>query len=285
LIIASVVISGTDRSQFKITNTQLPIVIQENMKDTLFVTFTPTSVGNKSASIILKSNDLSQISTAIALHGVGVAANITTDPSSSLDFGNVNLGLDSVQTIVVRNNGTASLSINNIVIEDTNCFKNQVPLKIPLVIMPGCFENIQYRFSPKKKGDAETVLRISSDALNEPEKIILLKGSGIEVTSASYPDSFGSISLSPNYPNPFGAMTGYATSISYQLSAHADVQLHVYNTLGQKAATLVNQLQSAGAYTETFNAGSIPAGMYTAVLTATTRAGSVTRRITMSLVR
>ena len=51
-------------------------------------------------------------------------------------------------------------------------------------------------------------------------------------------------SLNQNYPNPFNP----TTVISYHLSAVSDVELTIYNQLGQRIKTLVKERQHAGAY-------------------------------------
>ena len=58
---------------------------------------------------------------------------------------------------------------------------------------------------------------------------------------ASLPEGFG---LGQNYPNPFNP----STIIPYQLAATAQVRLEVFNTLGQRMATLVNGEQGAGTH-------------------------------------
>ncbi|HGY57118.1 MAG TPA: T9SS type A sorting domain-containing protein [Caldithrix abyssi] len=64
--------------------------------------------------------------------------------------------------------------------------------------------------------------------------------------------------LEQNYPNPFNP----TTAISYRLSAVNDVELTVYNVLGQKIRTLVNEKQPAGKYTVKFNADHLSSGVY-----------------------
>ena len=55
--------------------------------------------------------------------------------------------------------------------------------------------------------------------------------------------------LYSNYPNPFNP----ETKIVYDLAYAADVQLEIYNLLGQKQATLVNEYQGIGQYEVIFN--------------------------------
>jgi hypothetical protein len=56
-------------------------------------------------------------------------------------------------------------------------------------------------------------------------------------------------SLAQNYPNPFNART----LISYNLARPGDVDLSVYNIVGQKVTTLVNGEFEAGSYTVTWD--------------------------------
>ena len=64
--------------------------------------------------------------------------------------------------------------------------------------------------------------------------------------------------LDQNFPNPFNPVT----KISYQLPKTSDVELVIYNILGQKITTLVSEKQTAGIYNYEWNAGSIASGIY-----------------------
>ena len=70
-----------------------------------------------------------------------------------------------------------------------------------------------------------------------------------------------------NYPNPFNPKT----KISYTVEAHRDaplqqVELSVYNVLGQKICTLVSEKQRAGHYQVEWNASGFNSGVYIAQL-------------------
>jgi predicted outer membrane repeat protein len=71
--------------------------------------------------------------------------------------------------------------------------------------------------------------------------------------------------LSQNYPNPFNPLT----TINYELPARSAggpitnyVELSIYNLLGKKVATLVNQKQAAGRYQVQWDGSGFASGVY-----------------------
>ena len=61
-----------------------------------------------------------------------------------------------------------------------------------------------------------------------------------------------------NYPNPFNP----TTLIRYSIARSETVLLTVYNLMGEKIQTLVNEVQPVGEYTAFFDAGNLPSGVY-----------------------
>ena len=67
-----------------------------------------------------------------------------------------------------------------------------------------------------------------------------------------------SFELHQNYPNPFNPKT----IISYQLQDVGNVELSVFNLLGQKVATLVSEKQFAGNYKIEWTPAHLPSSIY-----------------------
>jgi hypothetical protein len=65
-------------------------------------------------------------------------------------------------------------------------------------------------------------------------------------------------SVSQNYPNPFNP----STKITFTLPKPEHVALDIYNTLGQKVATLLDSKINAGSHDVQFDASNLPSGIY-----------------------
>jgi len=78
---------------------------------------------------------------------------------------------------------------------------------------------------------------------------------GIETDTGIMPAEFA---LYQNYPNPFNPIT----TIKYELPQRSDVQITIYDLLGRKVTTLVNQTQNAGFKSVQWDASNVANGMY-----------------------
>jgi hypothetical protein len=61
-----------------------------------------------------------------------------------------------------------------------------------------------------------------------------------------------------SYPNPFNP----STKVTFEVPTSSNINLSVFNMLGEKVATLHEGLVPAGAYSTQFNASNLPSGMY-----------------------
>ena len=85
--------------------------------------------------------------------------------------------------------------------------------------------------------------------------IIGIPQSGFSAHNDPTPSQY---SLGQNYPNPFNPIT----SIPYTLRETAHVTLTLYNVLGEKVVTLVDQRQDAGSHRALFDASAFSSGIY-----------------------
>ena len=103
---------------------------------------------------------------------------------------------------------------------------------------------------------------VNFDGINDPQdqwnfapnKIILTKN----ITGIKNNYSASEFILRQNYPNPFNP----STQISFTIPHSTFVNLEVYNALGERIKTMVNNFMAGGTYTYTFNAERLPSGVY-----------------------
>ena len=106
-----------------------------------------------------------------------------------------------------------------------------------------------------------------SDQFGSSNNLILLStdiGTDIQIRDDNtIPSKF---ILDQNYPNPFNPTTTIKYSIPLNVKREMlnvkNVTLNVYDILGRVVATLVNEKQSSGNYKITWNASSLPSGIY-----------------------
>ena len=91
---------------------------------------------------------------------------------------------------------------------------------------------------------------------------------------ADVPDEFG---LDQNYPNPFNP----ATEIGFRLPEASDVRLEIFDSLGRRVTTLVDNQMPAGTHQVTFDAGNLSSGVYIYRI----RAGEFTETRSMMFVK
>jgi|GEM_PF-2691424 len=133
-------------------------------------------------------------------------------------------------------------------------------------ISEGSFFNLKFSL---KEGltDGSSVVEMSRLRFNENPEVenagssVLTIVTGIEDESKNLPKEF---SLSQNYPNPFNP----STTIAYSLPEASNVNITIFNALGQIVESLVDASYSAGVYTYSWNASDMASGIYLVKISA-----------------
>ncbi|MFU8862049.1 MAG: endonuclease [Cyclonatronaceae bacterium] len=108
------------------------------------------------------------------------------------------------------------------------------------------------------------------------QKFSLIIRQGI-VTSSGADDKIlpQTVSLDQNYPNPFNPVT----MIGFQLPVNSDVRLEVFDVLGRRVATLLNEPMQPGTHQVEFNASNLASGVY--IYRLQTSQSVLTRQLTL----
>ena len=179
LEITSPFILGTNADQFAIIDAPATITLGPQEQDSLRLSFTPTSDGEKFAELRFFSNDPDENPLNVSLLGLGISSSIAVD-SSGHDFGNVVVGETVPFSFFVLNNGTANLNIDSITIGGEGADQFVLASEVaPILVGAGRNEQITFLFTPTRGGTHTAVVSIASDALGQPQLDLSLRGTGI----------------------------------------------------------------------------------------------------------
>ncbi len=178
------------------------------------------------------------------------------DPDS-LNFGNLTEGDSLVKMLRIINNSNQNLEINGFFNRDSS-FK--VITSFPVYIRPLGVDTIEVQFNPQQPKIYSDELHLRWDT--DSQRIAcVIKLSGIGDSNTVYVNNDipkFKFELNQNYPNPFNP----TTKIKYTISEREFVSLKVYDVLGNKITTLVNEEKPAGKYEINFNGENLSSGIY-----------------------
>jgi hypothetical protein len=184
LTISGVSVTGTNASDFRQTNT-CASGLAPGGKCTIAVTFTPTAIGPRAASVSITDN-ASDSPQTIVLGGTGVVAgsNVTLSPTS-LTFATQDVGTPSpVQSVTLNNYGTVALVISSIGITGANPNDFAQTHTCAASVAPGASCTINITFKPTGVGSRTALLSVKDTAPGSPQTVSL-SGTGTIVKLSS----------------------------------------------------------------------------------------------------
>ena len=156
---------------------------------------------------------------------------------------------EAVSVMQVSNTGDVPLEVTNIT-SSASWVIEMSPKNF--IVAPGSEQNVEVRVRANglANGQYTGTIEISSNDPDTPTYIVhlvFLLETAVEIlTSDKVPSTFD---LFQNYPNPFNP----ETSIKYCLPRTSHVKIEIFNQLGQKIQTLIDETKSPGIYKTIWN--------------------------------
>ncbi len=234
-----------------------PETIAPGDSDIAVFVFMPLTGGLKLDTLVLKSNDPQDSVIRIPMRGRALAPQqiVVSKDSLNLEYTTSSQWID---TFYVKNVGDDTLTVDSLTITGNLEFFSYIePMNATI---PGGDSVMFYielmipvTMSPPIYTDT---LRIWSNDTAHPKVELIVRWE--EPQSVEYegiPLEFG---LEQNFPNPFNP----ETRIKFSIKSEEFVTLDIYNTTGELLTTLVNATMLPGKYSISFDASSLPSGVY-----------------------
>ena len=189
--ISQISVSGTGFTAGGVTP---PVTLAVGQGVSLLVGFSPSLAGASTGSVTVVSNATNSPAT-ILLAGTGVQPQISVVPTS-VNFGNVTVGITNTQTVTVGNPGSANLSITQATVSGTGFGLSAVTL--PLTLAPGGSAALTVSFAAASASSTTGALTLASNAPKSPLGV-MLAGTGVsqvlQLSASPAALSFGSVTI------------------------------------------------------------------------------------------
>lgn len=195
LTINSIALTGSNSGDYAISNNTCGPTLSAGSNCVVSVTFTPTAVGSRTASLTFSTNASTSPDNA-TLSGTGQAPIASFSPSS-LSFGGIKLGLSSVLATTLTNTGNAAMSISSITITGANVTDYSQVNTCPasLAINANC--TITTTFAPVGLGNRTASISVSSNTATSPDTVPLTGLGFYPITGTGTLSGSGTIKVQP----------------------------------------------------------------------------------------
>ena len=204
LTITSVTLSGTNPGDFSIDQTGLSSSLGASQSTTFVVTFAPTALGKRTATLTIRSNDSARPTFTATITGAGIPSvqpaiavtgptNAVLASSTQTDFGSAVHAITGnssvVKTFHIKNTGNNdnTLDISSVTVTGTNASDFAVSTTdMSTSLASNTTTSFTVTFTPSATGIRRATLNIASNATNGTTFTTLLIANGVGPASFSF---------------------------------------------------------------------------------------------------
>ena len=155
------------------------------------VKFSPTSAGQKTATLTVNSSDMGHRAVRILASGNVLKPKIATVIANSGVFGDVCIGTFKDLALTINNAGGCDLMVDSITSSSAQ-FRVPTGVSYPLVISAGGSTQVPIRFEPTSLGSKSANITVASNDPATPSKIVAVSGNAPAATIVTTIANFGS---------------------------------------------------------------------------------------------
>ncbi|MFN8127115.1 MAG: BspA family leucine-rich repeat surface protein [Candidatus Nanopelagicales bacterium] len=239
-------VTGTDAAMFSVTEDNCSgKTLPRGDVCTVTVSFSPTSIGDKTASLLFAS-DSPQSPYVVPLAGTGVAAVFSASPPA-LDFGQQLAGTTSTQRLVtITNTGNKHMAIGQYNLQLKGAFPAEFGIVSTtcrgVLLYAGQNCTVALTFTPLSAGTHTAYLEVLDSALGAPH-VVNLSGTGLTVpTPSPSPTPLGSpqnLKVKATKKWAKGSWTPVTNATGYRATLTGKTKKKAINKQSQGAAAWV----------------------------------------------
>jgi hypothetical protein len=224
LSVSGITLTGTNAADFAVGGITFPASVAANGSTTFTVTFNPSALGVRLATLNMASNDCDEATYNFTIQGTGVDPEInlqgnnnnnildgSTTPAltNHTDFGDALVtGGTVVRTFTIQNTtGTAPLSITGVSVTGTNAADFTVGgITFPATVAAGSSTTFTVTFDPSALGTRTATVNIANNDCDETTYDFAIQGAGRDPAAGLSFDGINDYVSLPNI-NPIGSGT------------------------------------------------------------------------------
>ncbi|MBN2830262.1 MAG: T9SS type A sorting domain-containing protein [Candidatus Cloacimonetes bacterium] len=167
--------------------------------------------------------------------------------NQNIDFGAITVGQELASPVIISNSGDEVLLGTITTVSEHFMLRGddeQSVTSLNFIVDAGDALEFDIVFIPQESGNFSENIAITCDDPNNPLNNILVLGIGQPMSNEENNISYIT-ALNGNYPNPFNP----ETNIAFSLKERSNVKIDIFNILGKKIDTIVNETLPAGKHT------------------------------------
>jgi hypothetical protein len=191
LNVLAVTLGGADSAEFAIAADTGQSVLSPGASREIEITFDPSSVGAKAATLAIVSDDAAEPLVSVLLSGTGIGKEVNVAPPS-LDFGDrdIDAFISEPQGVDIQNVGTVNLTVGFALTgPDADEFILVFDSGPSGPLPPGRTRRVEMVFNPNTVGVKGAFFTVTSDDTDRPVTDVPLGGRGIDQEIAVTPVS------------------------------------------------------------------------------------------------